>query len=68
MLVVVEMSQSNWLVAGMLPGVERRPLKNSTLIRMQVRELIADAFKDMAAPVVAELPIAARPARRNNPI
>ena len=27
MLVVVEMSQPSWLVAGMVPGLERRPLK-----------------------------------------
>lgn len=27
LLVVVEMSQSSWLVAGMVPGLERRPLK-----------------------------------------
>jgi transposase len=27
LIVVVEMSQSSWLVAGMVPGVERRPLK-----------------------------------------
>jgi len=27
LLAVVEMSQSSWLVAGMVPGVERRPLK-----------------------------------------
>lgn len=27
LIVVVEMSQSIWLVAGMVPGVERRPLK-----------------------------------------
>ncbi|NGO56193.1 IS110 family transposase [Allomesorhizobium camelthorni] len=26
-VVVIEMSQSSWLVAGMLPGVERHPLK-----------------------------------------
>jgi transposase len=25
--VVVEMSQSSWLVAGMVPGVVRQPLK-----------------------------------------
>jgi transposase len=24
---VIEMSQSSWLVAGMVPGVERQPLK-----------------------------------------
>jgi transposase len=27
LLAVVEMSQSSWLVAGMVPGIERRPLK-----------------------------------------
>jgi transposase len=27
MVMVVEMSQNSWLVAGLLPGVERRPLK-----------------------------------------
>jgi transposase len=27
LIVVIEMSQSSWLVAGMVPGVERRPLK-----------------------------------------
>lgn len=27
LLMVVEMSQASWLVAGMVPGVERRPLK-----------------------------------------
>ena len=26
-VVVIEMSQSSWLVAGMVPGVERQPLK-----------------------------------------
>ena len=27
LIVVIEMSQSSWLVAGMVPGVERQPLK-----------------------------------------
>jgi transposase len=27
LIVVIEMSQSSWLVAGILPGIERRPLK-----------------------------------------
>src|SRR5712672_4336019 len=27
-IAVVEMSQSSWLVAGMLPGIERQPRKN----------------------------------------
>jgi len=27
LIVVIEMSQSSWLVAGMIPGIERQPLK-----------------------------------------
>jgi transposase len=27
MVVVLEMSQSSWLAAGVIPGIERRPLK-----------------------------------------
>ena len=27
-IAVIEMSQSSWLVAGMLPGIERQPRKN----------------------------------------
>src|SRR6476620_1308923 len=27
LIAVIEMSQSSWLVAGIVPGVERRPLK-----------------------------------------
>ena len=27
LIVVIEMGQSSWLVAGMVPGVERQPLK-----------------------------------------
>jgi hypothetical protein len=27
LVVVIEMSQSSWLVAGMVPGIKRQPLK-----------------------------------------
>ena len=27
LIAVIEMSQSSWLVAGLVPGVERQPLK-----------------------------------------
>ena len=27
LIVVIEMSQSSWLVAGIVPGIERQPLK-----------------------------------------
>jgi hypothetical protein len=32
LICVVELSRSSWLVAGMIPGVERRPLKSWSLI------------------------------------
>ena len=35
LIVVVEMSEASWLVAGMAPGVDRQPLKNLGLIRMR---------------------------------
>ena len=28
LICVIELSKENWLVAGMIPGVERQPLKN----------------------------------------
>ena len=39
MVIVVEMSQSSWLVAGVVPGLDRRPLKKvdpnpATLLRL----------------------------------
>jgi hypothetical protein len=32
MAIVVEMSQSSWLVAGVVPGLDRRPLKKRLLL------------------------------------
>jgi transposase len=32
-IAVIEMSQSSWLVAGMLPGIERQPRKPRTAAR-----------------------------------
>ena len=39
LIAVIEMSLSNWLVAGIVPGVERQPLKKleadeSTLLKL----------------------------------
>ena len=39
LIVVIEMSLSNWLVAGIVPGIERQPLKKlavdeSALLRL----------------------------------
>ena len=33
LIAVIEMSQSSWLVAGIVPGVERQPLKAAMLPR-----------------------------------
>jgi len=42
LVVVVEMSEANWLVAGLVPGVDRQPLKKlepdpSALLRLLER-------------------------------
>src|SRR5713101_5814887 len=44
LIAVIEMSQSSWLVADIVPGVERQPLKK---LRGQ-RERIAEAAASMA--------------------
>jgi transposase len=33
LIAVIEMSQTSWLVAGVVPGIERHPLKSSSRIR-----------------------------------
>ena len=33
LIAVIEMSQSSWLVAGIVPGVERQPLKKLRSMR-----------------------------------
>jgi transposase len=43
MVVVLEMSQSSWLAAGVVPGFERRPLKKldpdpTALLRFRARQ------------------------------
>jgi hypothetical protein len=35
MVVVLEMSQSSWLAAGVVPGIERRPLKKADIFRVR---------------------------------
>ena len=42
LIAIIEMSQSSWLVAGIIPGVERHPLKKldpneNTLLQMLYR-------------------------------
>ena len=40
LIVVIEMSLSNWLVAGIVPGVERQPLKKLTVDESALLELL----------------------------
>ncbi len=35
LIAVIEMSQSSWLVAGIVPGIERHPAKSSNQIRQR---------------------------------
>ena len=37
LIAVIEMSLSSWLVAGIVPGVERQPLKKLAVDRMCCR-------------------------------
>ena len=48
LIAVVEMSQSGWLVAGLLPGVERRPLKKLPVDRDRLLALL-HRWRDEAA-------------------
>jgi transposase len=40
MIAVIEMSQSNWLVAGIVPGVERQPLKKLAVNEVALLKLL----------------------------
>jgi hypothetical protein len=42
-IAVIEMSQAKWLVAGVVPGVERQPLK-----RLTADELLVEAVASLA--------------------
>jgi hypothetical protein len=43
-IAVVEMSQSSWLVGGMLPGVERQPRKNRSRPKSSRNRWFADSL------------------------
>jgi transposase len=49
LIAVIEMSQSSWLIAGIVPGVERQPLKKfavdeSALLKLLNRWRMTHAF------------------------
>ena len=41
LIVVIEMSQSSWLVAGIVPGVERQPLKKLAIDERALLNLLS---------------------------
>ena len=51
LVVVVEMSRSVWLVAGLLPGIERRPLRIPTMPSGHT-ELEASTCSDLMPSIV----------------
>lgn len=48
LIVVIELSQSSWLVAGLIPGLERRPLKKLRPDEQTLRRLV-QRWRDEAA-------------------
>src|SRR4051812_28521978 len=40
LIAVIEMSQSNWLVAGLVPGIERQPLKKLSADEDELLKLV----------------------------
>src|SRR4051794_6822984 len=40
LIAVIEMSQSNWLVAGLVPGIERQPLKKLSADKDELLKLV----------------------------
>ena len=40
LIAVIEMSQSSWLIAGIVPGVERQPLKKLTTDQHALLQLL----------------------------
>jgi transposase len=49
LVTVVELSASSWLAAGMVPGVNRRPLKKSEPDRKALLRLV-ERWRDEAVP------------------
>ena len=54
LIVVIEMSQSSWLVAGMVPGVERQPLKKMKADENELLKLVG-RWRDEAVAAGREI-------------
>ena len=61
LIAVIEMSQSSWLVAGTVPGVERQPLKKITIDEHALLKLLSrwreEAEKNLEMLLVGRLQI-----------
>jgi transposase len=51
LVIVLEMSRSTWLVAGLLPGVDRRPLKKLQPDENALMRLLAAGARRLLRPV-----------------
>src|SRR5947208_7874013 len=63
LIVVIEMSQSSWLVAGMVPGIERQPLKKLKPDEDQLLKLM-DRWRHEAIQAGREIERVASPMKR----
>ena len=54
LLAVIEMSQSSWLIAGIVPGVERQPLKKLAVDESALLKLL-NRWREEAEIGVANL-------------
>jgi transposase len=60
LIAVIEMGQSNWLVAGIVPGVDRRPLKRLTTDQDALLQLLHRRRKEatQAARTIKRIAVA----------
>jgi transposase len=63
LIAVIEMSQSSWLVAGIVPGVERQPLKKLAIDELLGSKATGRAWVDRN-PIRQSLRDACRPSRQ----
>ena len=54
LIAVIEMSQSSWLIAGIVPGVERQPLKKLAVDESALLEEILHRWREEAEKAGAQ--------------
>ena len=65
LIAVIEMGQSSWLVAGIVPGVERSPLKKLAVDESALLKLLACASRIFpSAKALSDIPLIVTAAKR----